>query len=76
MLASSPQRCCTSGGHAWSAGGYELEEHAAEAYDVAALKCKGPGAKVNFDLQQCAAHALCCCIAVMVHAAQADWLRD
>lgn len=22
-------------------GGYEQEEHAAEAYDVAALKCKG-----------------------------------
>jgi AP2-like factor (euAP2 lineage) len=22
-------------------GGYEHEEHAAEAYDVAALKCKG-----------------------------------
>lgn len=27
-------------------GGYEAEEHAAEAYDVAALKCKG--VKVNY----------------------------
>ena len=30
-------------------GGYEHEEHAAEAYDVAALKCKGFRVKTNFD---------------------------
>ena len=28
-------------------GGYELEEHAAEAYDVAALKCKGKKVKTG-----------------------------
>jgi AP2-like factor (euAP2 lineage) len=31
-------------------GGYECEEHAAEAYDIAALKSKGRGTKINFDL--------------------------
>ncbi|KXZ46408.1 hypothetical protein GPECTOR_44g82 [Gonium pectorale] len=32
-------------------GGYEEEEHAAEAYDVAALKCKGSkGTRTNFPL--------------------------
>ena len=31
-------------------GGYEHEEHAAEAYDVAALKCKGPRVKTNFTI--------------------------
>ena len=31
-------------------GGYEHEEHAAEAYDVAALKCKGRRVKTNFDI--------------------------
>ena len=31
-------------------GGYELEDHAAEAYDVAALKCKGKKVKTNFDI--------------------------
>ena len=30
-------------------GAYENEEHAAEAYDVAALKIKGDAAKINFD---------------------------
>lgn len=33
-------------------GGYELEEHAAEAYDVAALKCKGIKVKTNFPVQK------------------------
>jgi len=33
-------------------GGYELEEHAAEAYDVAALKCKGKKVKTNFDVSR------------------------
>jgi len=33
-------------------GGYELEEHAAEAYDVAAIKCKGPKVKTNFPLEK------------------------
>mmetsp|Transcript_17696 Transcript_17696/g.36245 ORF Transcript_17696/g.36245 Transcript_17696/m.36245 type:complete len:665 (+) Transcript_17696:561-2555(+) len=33
-------------------GGYELEEHAAEAYDVAALKCKGKKVKTNFDVSK------------------------
>ena len=31
-------------------GGYEHAEHAAEAYDVAALKCKGFKVKTNFDI--------------------------
>ena len=33
-------------------GGYEEEAHAAEAYDVAALKCKGAkaGVRTNFEL--------------------------
>lgn len=31
-------------------GGYEREEHAAEAYDVAALKCKGRSIKTNFPI--------------------------
>lgn len=30
-------------------GGYELEEHAASAYDVVRLKIKGRAAKTNFD---------------------------
>jgi hypothetical protein len=30
-------------------GAYENEDHAAEAYDVAALKIKGDAAKINFD---------------------------
>lgn len=34
-------------------GGYENEEHAAEAYDVAALKCKGPRVRTNFPLSRC-----------------------
>ncbi|BDA41853.1 probable AP2-like ethylene-responsive transcription factor PLT2 at C-terminar half [Coccomyxa sp. Obi] len=33
-------------------GGYEKEEHAAEAYDVAALKCKGPRVRTNFPLSR------------------------
>ncbi|KDD76461.1 hypothetical protein H632_c217p1, partial [Helicosporidium sp. ATCC 50920] len=34
-------------------GGYECEEHAAEAYDIAALKCKGRrGCKTNFELSK------------------------
>ncbi|KAK2077506.1 hypothetical protein QBZ16_004351 [Prototheca wickerhamii] len=34
-------------------GGYECEEHAAEAYDIAALKCKGRrGCKTNFDVSK------------------------
>eukprot|EP00854_Cymbomonas_tetramitiformis_P006725 gene6725-8048_t len=33
-------------------GGYELEEHAAEAYDVAALKCKGKRGKTNFPISK------------------------
>ena len=31
-------------------GGYECEEHAGEAYDIAALKSKGPRTQINFDL--------------------------
>ena len=33
-------------------GGYECEEHAAEAYDIAALKCKGRRTKTNFELSK------------------------
>ena len=33
-------------------GGYETEETAAEAYDVAALKCKGLDVKTNFDKER------------------------
>lgn len=34
-------------------GGYEQEAHAAEAYDVAALKCKGSNVKINFGMERC-----------------------
>jgi hypothetical protein len=40
-------------------GGYEAEEHAAEAYDVAALKCKGARVRTNFPLSRCAPRASC-----------------
>lgn len=33
-------------------GGYECEEHAAEAYDVAALKCKGCRVRTNFPVSR------------------------
>ena len=33
-------------------GGYEHEEHAAEAYDIAALKAKGKTTRTNFDLSK------------------------
>lgn len=33
-------------------GGYELEEAAAEAYDMAALKCKGRGCPTNFPYER------------------------
>ena len=33
-------------------GGYELEEHAASAYDVAGLKVKGARARTNFSLDK------------------------
>ena len=33
-------------------GGYEHEEHAAEAYDVAALKTKGRCVQTNFNLSR------------------------
>lgn len=33
-------------------GGYELEEAAAEAYDMAALKCKGRGCPTNFPCER------------------------
>jgi len=33
-------------------GGYEEEAHAAEAYDVAALKCKGKTVKTNFPIEK------------------------
>ena len=39
-------------------GGYEHAEHAAEAYDVAALKCKGFKVKTNFDIGRQAAWQL------------------
>ncbi|GAB4819072.1 hypothetical protein N2152v2_006118 [Parachlorella kessleri] len=31
-------------------GGYDTEEHAAEAFDIAALKCKGRRTKTNFEV--------------------------
>ena len=40
-------------------GGYEHEEHAAEAYDVAALKCKGPRVKTNFTITRCVLQESC-----------------
>lgn len=39
-------------------GGYDKEEHAAEAYDVAALKTKGKHVKTNFDATRCAPRRL------------------
>lgn len=47
-------------------GGYEKEEHAAEAYDMAALKTKGFDTPTNFDKSRCAAvrcRALPCVLA-------------
>ena len=39
-------------------GGYEQEEHAAEAYDVASLKAKGlKNPKLNYAVERCAVHA-------------------
>jgi hypothetical protein len=41
-----------------ASGGYEQEEHAAEAYDVAALKVKGlKNPKLNYAIERCAVHA-------------------
>ena len=40
-------------------GGYEHAEHAAEAYDVAALKCRGFKVKTNFDVDRQAARLSC-----------------
>lgn len=34
-------------------GGYSTEEEAAEAHDVAALKCHGLKAKTNFHISRC-----------------------
>lgn len=39
-------------------GGYEKEEHAAEAYDIAALKSKGTNVKTNFDSSK---YVFCSC---------------
>ena len=33
-------------------GGYDEEEKAARAYDIAALRCKGPGARLNLGREQ------------------------
>ena len=33
-------------------GGFECEDHAAEAYDIALLKCKGAKGKTNFELSK------------------------
>ena len=35
--------------------GYEHAVHVAEAHDVAALRCKGAKAKINFPESRCAA---------------------
>ena len=43
-------------------GGYEREDHAAEAYDVAALKCKGPRVKTNFPISKYALHLCLECL--------------
>lgn len=40
-------------------GGYDDEDAAAEAYDVAALKCKGSNVKTNFDLRRYADFLIC-----------------
>ena len=45
-------RCCCAG--------YEHEDHAAEAHDVAALRCKGTKAKTNFPESRCAALRAAC----------------
>ncbi len=66
---TSPEACvvvlCRWEAHIWVKelgrqvylGGYEHEEHAAEAYDVAALKCKGFRVKTNFDADRYAQHS-------------------
>ena len=35
-------------------GGYASEEEAAEAHDVAELKCRGQKARINFPINRCA----------------------
>lgn len=52
--------------------GYEKEEHAAEAYDVAALKCKGgkAGRKVK-KLETWNSHVLFCIVDIFDCAGQA-----
>lgn len=40
-------------------GGYECEEHAAEAYDIAALKSKGARTTTNFDIEKYADLLVC-----------------
>jgi hypothetical protein len=52
--------CCRWEAHVWVKelgrqvylGGYDEEEDAAEAYDVAILKCKGPKVATNLEISR------------------------
>lgn len=37
----------------WNLGGYDMEEKAARAYDLAALKYWGPSTHINFPVSVC-----------------------
>lgn len=60
VLNCFPDGCCRWEAHVWVKelgrqvylGGYEQEEHAAEAYDVAILKCKGRRVTTNFEISR------------------------
>lgn len=54
-------------------GGYEHQEHAAEAYDVAALKCKGFRVKTNFDAARC---VMCSCTMLAAPSTKSRSLHD
>lgn len=60
VVTGVTEGCCRWEAHVWVKelgrqvylGGYEQEEHAAEAYDVAILKCKGRRVTTNFEISR------------------------
>jgi hypothetical protein len=68
--------------HIWDSGkqvylgGFDTEEQAALAYDIAAVKCRGPAAITNFNIQEYRAelenlHSVCTC--ALVHCSSLPW---